>query len=221
MRRLVIAIVLAVLVVASVGSLAAATHHIPTDVPGDDGRVVAATGDTDATGTPTPTVAPGARFAGAIGAHREHHANEMSEETVEVRLSQSGSELARAEVVADVYDAKRDRLDELAERGRELRRARDNGTISESEYRARRAVLDADLRSIERVATRIGVAAEGLSPGVLLEVNVALVSIQELETGARDRQSGELGRIAPSFASDGGNATDTGATTTPEGGRDG
>jgi hypothetical protein len=220
MRRLVIAIVLAVLVVASVGSLAAATHHIPTGVPGDDGRVVAATGDTDATGTPTPTVAPGARFAGAIGAHREHHANEMSEETVEVRLSQSGSELARAEVVADVYDAKRDRLDELAERGRELRRARDNA-ISESEYRARRAVLDADLRSIERVATRIGVAAEGLSSGVLLEVNVVLVSIRELETGARDRQSGELGRIAPSFASDGGNATDTGATTTPEGGRDG
>ena len=98
MRRPVIAIVLAVLVVASVGSLAAATHHIPTDVPGDDGRVVAATADTDATGTPTPTVAPGARFAGAIGAHREHHAGEISEETVEVRLSQSGSELTRAAI---------------------------------------------------------------------------------------------------------------------------
>lgn len=209
------AVVLAVCVVVAVGSLAAgATHHVPGVGAGEGGPAAEETDDVDATGTPTPTVAPGAKFVGAIGVHRERHAGEIDAETVEVRLARAGSERARAEVVADVSDAKRDRFDDLLERTRELERARDNGTISESEYLARRAALDVQFRSVARVAGRLEVAADGLSAAVLLEVDVDLESIRALEADARDRQSGALGRIAPSFDPE----TDAGTNTSVDGG---
>jgi hypothetical protein len=145
---------------------------------------------------------PGAQFVGVIGAHREQHEGEVSEQRVDVRISRADSPEEEAEIVATTHQQNQQRLDRLAERKQELRQAYQNGTITASEYRARSAVLDVELRSVERTAIQLERVADDLSISLLLEVGVDLEAIQDLQVRAHELQGTELPTIAPSFARD-------------------
>jgi hypothetical protein len=156
-------------------------------------------------------------LVGVIGAHREQHSGAVQEQTVEVRISKADSPRRKAEIVAAVHQNNERRLDGLAERRQALTRAYRNGTVSESEYTARLAILDAELRSVERVANQLEEATDGLSLSLLLDVGIDPADIDELRTRAQDMQSSELTTIAPSFARDP-TESETGVTTSPRSG---
>lgn len=155
---------------------------------------------------------PGAQFIGAIGAHREQHEGAVTEHRVDVRLSRADSPEAKAQLVASIHHQNERRLEELADRKRELRQAYENGSISASEYRARSAVLDVELRSVERTAIQLERVADDLSTSLLIEVGVELAAIREVQTRAHELQGTALAVIAPSFTR-GQNATETDSPT--------
>jgi hypothetical protein len=183
---------------------------------GDDTPAVTgnAVDDTPATGTTTrtATVKPGAQFVGVIGAHGANHTGAIEEAAIDARLAGANSAEARAAVVADVLAESQNRTDSLAERKVGLARARANGTMNESEYRTRLAVVDAELRTVERVAVTLEDVADGLLTTGLIDVDIDLESIVNLKTRAIDLQGPELGQIAPSFDRSAGNDT-TGSAT--------
>lgn len=149
--------------------------------------------------TPTPRMEPGAQFGGVIGAHRERHEGLVTARAVEVRLSRAGSPTEKAETIAAIYHRTSDRLDELARERQNLTQAYGNGTLNASEFRARVAVLDVKVRSVERVAARLEIAAEDLSLAVLESAGVRLAAIRDLRARAEDLQGPQLEAIAPSF----------------------
>jgi len=211
---LVTAVLVLVLVVTT--TAIGVTGGSPTLATGGDGPP-AITGnaiddDTPATGTATRTgtVKPGAQFVGVVGAHGAHHAGEIEEAAVDIRLSEAGSPGARAEVVADVLTRGENRTDSLAERKADLAGARENGTMNESEYRTRVAVVDAELRAIERVAGKLEDATGELPTTVLLDVDIDVGAVVDLKTRASELQGPELERIAPSFR---GSEDDTAGST--------
>lgn len=213
---LVAAILVLVLMLAT--AAVGATGGAPTFATGgDDGPAVtgnAVDDDTPATGTTTRTgtVKPGAQFVGVIGAHGANHTGAIEEAAIDARLAEANSSEARATVVADVLAESQNRTDSLDERKAELAGARANGTMNESEYRTRLAVVDAELRTVERVAVTLEDVADGLPTTVLIDVNVDLEAIVDLKTRAIDLQGPELERIAPSFDRSPGNDT-TGSET--------
>lgn len=159
-----------------------------------------------------PALEPGAQFVGVVGAHHEQHAGAVDEQATAVRISGADSPSAKAEVIATVHHDKREQLDRLAERRQEVERAAENGSVSESEYRARLAILDAELRSVERVAIQLEEAADEIALSILLDAGVDLASIEDLRTRAQELQGSELTTIAPSFGRD---SIESGTDTTP------
>jgi hypothetical protein len=197
---LVAAVLVLMLATAAVGI----TGGSPAFATGGDGSPAVtgdAVDDTPATGTTTRTrtVKPGAQFVGVIGAHGANHTGAIEEAAIDVRLAEANSAEARAAVVADVLTESQNRIQSLAERKAGLAGARANGTMNESEYRTRLAVVDAELRTVERVAVTLEDVADGLPTTVLIGVNVDLEVIADLQTRAIGLQGPELERIAPSF----------------------
>lgn len=163
-----------------------------------DAGVSSETGNAENNSSETATK-PGAQFVGVIGTHREQHEDEVSAQRVDVRISRADSPEEKAEIVAAIHQQNQQRLDRLAESKQELRRSHQNGTITDSEFRARSAVLDVELRSVERTATQLERVADDLSFLLLIEVGVELEAIHDVQTRAQELQGTKLFVIAPSF----------------------
>ena len=145
-------------------------------------------------------VAPGERMAGVVGAERASVESEVSVRAFDRRVAAADSSQAKARVVGGQIDDLQERFDELDAERAELEAARENGTLSQGEYRARLARLYAEERALQRLANRTEETARGLPAETLREQGVNVTAIERLRTDARNLTGPEVAAVARSVA---------------------
>ena len=145
-------------------------------------------------------VAPGERMAGVVGAERASVESEVAVRAFDRRVAAADSSRAKARVVVGQLDDLHERLDELDAARAELERARENGTLSRGEYRARLARLYAEERALRRLANRTEHTARGLPAETLREQGVNVTAIEHLRADARNLTGPEVAAVARNVA---------------------
>ncbi|WP_225332688.1 hypothetical protein [Halomicrobium urmianum] len=165
------------------------------------------------TATPTPTetpdenasnasVAPGAQLAGVVGVQGAEIEGDVQSRSFGIRVTQAASNESRAAVVAEQLGDVEQRLSELEAEREELREARENGSLSEGEYRARAARLHAESRTVQRLANQSADAAAGIPTDTLTQNGINATAIQTLRERAGNLSGQETAAIARSIAGD-------------------
>jgi hypothetical protein len=145
-------------------------------------------------------VAPGERMAGVVGAERASVESEVAVRAFDRRVAAADSSRAKARVVGGQIDDLQERLDELDAERAELEAARENGTLSQGEYRARLARLYAEERALQRLANRTEETARGLPVETLREQGVNVTAIERLRSDARNLTGPEVAAVARGVA---------------------
>lgn len=166
----------------------AATTTTPTTAP-----TTATTPTTAPTTATTPTTAtetddgaePGALFAGAVGVHNASLHGDVQERAFRISVAGADTPEAKARIVSERVADVEQRIAVLDRRQAELQEARDNGTISPGEYRARRAVISAEANSLLTVLQHAETVTVDLPTLVLDGVSVDLSTITSLQSRAR------------------------------------
>jgi hypothetical protein len=152
----------------------------------------------------TGTVAPGAQLSGVVGVGEAELDGDVESRAYGIRIARANSSDAKAAVVAEQLNATEQRLTELETRKAELETARENGSLSEGQYRAQVAKLHAESQSATRLANQTSETASRL-PAEALEANgVDVMAIRTLSERAANLTGPETAEIARSIA--GGNA---------------
>lgn len=159
--------------------------------------------DTD-TPTTTPTedgsVSPGEKLSGVVSVQAAEIDGEVAERTYEVKVARANSSASKAEVVAETLGDVEERVDELEDRKKTLKEARDNGSISEGKYRAEMSEVAAELSTARRLANASGETAAGLPEDVLAEKGINVTAIRALQDRAANLTGPEVANIARSIA---------------------
>ena len=169
--------------------------------------------DSVATANESDNTTPGQQLSGVVGVGAAEIDGELGERSLSERLNRSGTNDSRAKVVAERVDELRDRLERLQERRQALIEVRNNGTITQGEFRARMAELAANVSATERVLNATADAAGGLPEETLEDNGVNVSSIQELRRNASELTGPEVSEIARSIA---GNGAGDGMTGPPD-----
>jgi hypothetical protein len=175
-----------VLVVSTLAAVPAATTAQETEIP-------TAQADDSA-------VAPGAQLAGVVGVQEAELDGEVQSRTFGIRIARANSEDAKASVVADQVNDSEARLAELQQRKRALDAARENGSMSEGEYRARAAQLHAETRTVQRLANETNETASRLPAGALEQKGINAMAIKTLSQRASELGGPETAAIARDIA---------------------
>lgn len=153
-------------------------------------------------GAGNDSIAPGERFAAAVGVQNAELEGDVSERAFGVRLAGAETNETKATVVATEVNESRQRLDELESRLATLNESREAGEISEGRYRAEVATVVAEMRSIERRTAVAETAATDLPDGALTPHGVDVQSIRTLRDRAGELGGPETAEIARSIAGD-------------------
>lgn len=169
---------------------------------------------------------PGAHLLGVVGVGEAELDGEIQSRTFGIRVAQAANDGARAAVIGEQLNDSEQRLRELQQRKETLRNARENGSMSEGEYRAKIARLHAETKNVERLTNETSETASGLPAATLEERGINTTRITMLSDRASELSGGEVARVArgiagqnvgdqvrPDRASDRGNA---GAEVGPE-----
>lgn len=190
MERTTTAVLAALLVI---GTLAAVPVAMAQET-GTDG-----TNETNGTDG-NATVAPGEQLSGVVGVGEAELSGEVESRAYGVRVAQANSSDAKAAVVADQLNDTEERLADLESQRTELEAARENGSISEGQYRARMATLHAESQSAARLANQTNETA-GQLPAETLEANgVNVTALRTLQDRAANLTGPETAEIARSIA---------------------
>lgn len=146
--------------------------------------------------------APGAQLSGAVGVQGAELDGEVETRSYGIRIAQADSDAERAAIVAEQYDRTNERVGELRERRAALDAARDNGSMSDGEYRARIATLHAESQSAARLANRTSETASGLPAALLESKGVNATAVRTLANDAADLTGPETAEIARGIAGD-------------------
>jgi hypothetical protein len=195
MRRRTTAVIVAVLVVGSLAAFPMAGLAAQTTESTDT-----ATNDT---ADENASVAPGEQLAGVVGVQEAEIEGEVDSRAYGIRVAQSASNDSKAAVAGEQLDDVEQRLDELEDRRAALDEARENGSMSEGQYRARMAKLNAETRTAERLTNQTNETAQTL-PVETLEANgVNASAIKALSDRANELRGPEVAEIARSIAGEG------------------
>lgn len=172
------------------------------------GAVLAAPASVAAQETETPaesneTVAPGERLAGVVGVGDAELDGEVQERAYGIQIAQANTDEAKADVVSDRLGDVEQRLQNLEERKQDLDEARENGSMSEGEYRAKMAKVHAETRTAERMANTSNDTANGLPADLLSEKGIDADAIKTLQSRADELSGPETAEIARSIAGNG------------------
>lgn len=172
-------VVLAMVVAAVASPLAAAA---PRHVSGpSDSTAALQESSNESAGNDT---APGATLNGALGSEEAELEGEFEQRSLDRALAAVDSVDTRAAVVADRLAVVEERLAEIEARQERLEEARDNGSITDAEYRARMTVLAAQARSLDRLGARTVSYANALPPEALAEREVTPERVAALQARA-------------------------------------
>lgn len=177
MRRTTTLMVLLALITSAVAVPAGATGQAPAQA--------SANAETDAQANANSSVAPGEQFAGVVGVTEAEFEGEMAERTFGVRVAQNASAQARSDVVADQLKDVERRVEELEQRKERLEEARENGSMTEGEFRAEMAVVAAEKKTAARLAAHSETTARGLPQAALDHRKIDVDSIVTLRERAR------------------------------------
>ena len=152
------------------------------------------------TATENETVEPGAQLSGVVGVQEAELNGDVEERAYGIRIAQANTDDAKAAVVAEQLNRSEQRVAELEERRAELEAARENGSISNGQYRAQVAQLHAESRTVERVNNQSDETASEL-PAETLEANgVNATAIRTLSERASELSGPETARVARTIA---------------------
>lgn len=146
------------------------------------------------------TVAPGERMAGVVGVQEAELDGEIDSRSFGLAIARASSEEAKASLIAAKVNETQRELGELTQQREQLRAARQNGTISQGEYRARITELAARTENVERAANETAQVSQGLPAAVLESKGVNVTALQSLRDQARNLSGGEVADIAQSIA---------------------
>ncbi|QIO21293.1 hypothetical protein [Haloarcula sp. JP-L23] len=146
------------------------------------------------------TVAPGAQFAGAVGVQGAELGGEVEARAYGISVAKANTDNARAAVVAEETGELEVRLEALRQRKAALQQARENGSMSEGEYRARMAQLHAETRTVERLATQTNETASTLPAEALEAEGVDMAAVRSLADRSEELTGPEVAEIARSIA---------------------
>ena len=149
------------------------------------------------------SVAPGARLTGIIGVQKAEIDGEVQSRSFEIALNRSDDNASKAATIAGQVTDLEDRLAALRENRSRLDQARENGTISEGEYRARIAEVGARIATMQRLANQTENATRTIPEETLRENGVNVSAIQRLRDDARNLSGQEVAAIARSIAGPG------------------
>ncbi|APW99042.1 hypothetical protein CHINAEXTREME_15230 [Halobiforma lacisalsi AJ5] len=164
------------------------------------GAAAAFDGTDTQTETANESVEPGERMAGVVGVQTAEIDGELDERTYGVKIATARTDQAKADVVDERFDEIRDRLEDHEAELEELERAREGGEISEGEYRAEVATIEAEKANTERAAEQVGETADGLPEDVLAEQGIDVDAIHELRDRASELGGPETAELAKSIA---------------------
>jgi len=186
MRRATPLLVVLVLVVSTLAAVPAATMAQETETVTDQA-------DENAT-------APGSQLAGVVSVQEAELDGEIQSRTFGVRVAQANTDDAKASVVADQLNDSEKRLADLQQRKRDLNEARENGSMSEGEYRAKVAQLHAETRNVQRLANETNETASRLPAEALEKKGVNAAAIKTLSQRASELSGPEVAAIARGIA---------------------
>ncbi|SNZ15672.1 hypothetical protein SAMN06269185_2555 [Natronoarchaeum philippinense] len=190
MRRTTTLMVLVALVTSAVAVPVGATGQSPAQ----------ASTQAEAQASANSSVAPGEQFAGVVGVTEAEFEGEVQERAFGVRIAQNASAEARSDVVGDQLEEVRQRVDDLEQRAERLREARDNGTMTEGEFRAEMAVVAAEKRTVANLTADTETVARGLPEDVLADNGVDVDAIVTLRERASELGGQNVSEIARSIA---------------------
>ncbi|PSQ56389.1 hypothetical protein BRD18_08750 [Halobacteriales archaeon SW_7_71_33] len=189
---------------AAVGSFGAVGDGVGVDLVGDvEPAGDAEPADATATGvhqSDDGNVSPGQRLAGVVGVQGEEVGSEVSERRFAVRFEAAASNESRAAIVAEEVETLRDRLDRLRTQRDTLRAAVQNGSITPGEFRARTAVLAANISSTQRMLNNSALAAASLPEERLTENGLNVSRVERLRRNASELGGPEIAEIARDIA---------------------
>lgn len=148
------------------------------------------------------TVSPGERLSGVVGVQEAEVEAEIETRGLELALTRADDNASTAVTIAQTLTENEARLAELKERRTELDAQRENGTISEGEYRARMATLATEVETVEEQLNQTTEAVADLPEGTLEENGVNTTAIRTLEQTASELHGQEVAEIAQSIAGD-------------------
>ncbi|WP_276252101.1 hypothetical protein [Haloarcula rara] len=148
------------------------------------------------------TAAPGAQLSGVVAVGDAELDGDVDSRAYDIRVDRANSSDAKAAVLADQLNRTSERLGELEERRDRLKEARDNGSMSEGEYRSRTATLHAESKNAERLVNQTNATASELPAETLEENGVNVDAIRALSDRAANLTGPETAEIARSVAGD-------------------
>jgi len=146
------------------------------------------------------SVEPGEQLTGVVGVQDAEIDGEVSDRTFGIKIANAQSDAAKADIVGDRLAEIEERLDEHEAELEELEEARENGEISEGEYRSEIAKVTAENANTERAAEQAGETAGELPEDVLEERGINVEAIQELQEQASELGGPETAELAQSIA---------------------
>lgn len=188
----------AVAPVAAAGADAAATTNGALAV---DGELNQTDAENETDGTESE-VTPGQRLAGVFEVQATEVEGEVESRTFGIRIARAATNGSKADVVAEQLNESKERLAAIQAEMETVREARENGTISEGEFRARMAGLAARAEVEKRIANETAAAAEGLPVELLAEKGVDADAILTLRENAESLTGPEVAEIARAIAGD-------------------
>lgn len=147
-----------------------------------------------------PAISPGERFAGVVGVGQAEFEGELELRAYGIEYAMAATNEARADVVAERLGAIDQRLDALAAEKAALDEARENGSISEQEYRTRATELAASSQAVAQQANASEARADELPAELLEEKGINVTAIQRLKTDAANLTGPEVAAIARTIA---------------------
>jgi hypothetical protein len=144
--------------------------------------------------------APGAQLAGVVSVQEAELDGEVQSRTFGIRVAQANTDDAKASVVADQLNDSEARLAELQQRKQALNEARENGSMSEGEYRAKAARLHAESKNVQRLANETNETASQLPAEALEKKGVNAAAIKTLSQRASELSGPEVAAIAQGIA---------------------
>lgn len=154
----------------------------------------------DGNETDDAAVDPGAQFAGVVGVQEAEIAGDVDRRTFGIKVAQAASNDSKADVVAEQLGDVEERLASLEQRKTELEEARENGSMSEGEYRAKVARLHAETKTAEKLTNDTENASQGLPVELLESKGINATAIQTLKERASEMSGPEVAEIARSIA---------------------
>lgn len=178
-----VAVVVAVVVLGAVGASLVAAQ--PSADPGEIGN---------------DSILPGERLSGAVGVTDAELSGNLEERTFGLAVARANTDKAKAVTVGDHLDVIEERLTELEERKVTLNESRNAGNITEGQYRARLARLEAERRHVAQQTNQSGAILRELPDAAVEQAGIDVDRIEQLREKAGDLGGPGVADIARGIA---------------------